>query len=1182
MKKLLFVFLLVTGQWSLVTANAATDFQTAAQLLTAAKNADIARVQELTNAGADINYVDNTGLSLVCTAVMNNDMRAAQILQMYGADASKCDVQIKRYSQKKATPQKTAAGGGIFSGLSSAQGMALAAAGAAVVIGGVVWLAGSFGSDNDNGNGSGGGGSRQCQQAGAECACGNGTIGVCGTDGRCGQCGSGGGNGEIAFGIPYGPLLPNAASEAANYITNLDGWNPDNVSGDEPGDPATNTLRSNDFAAMSQNGNINYLLIMRGYSPLARGYLGQNTFRNAARAPEEILNDTSGGKPIGVALITENGVDASGSAGHGNITYADSAAVNANTFTVDKYLNYQKNGDTWSENTDFDLSGHGTVYNSDSTETDLAKIVGGWEAGGRDASVGDLYGFIPNGQLAIYRTGGGFVLGGEIGSVDIAGNSITVDGTTYNDLSVDTDTGTFAYNGGAVTGVISGNIWTIDGGASYEVFDDNSLYELTPSAYKNWTAMKLARPTGVSVIANTALVPTMRSLDTLTVAGMRALGGSDKDVFAQQINRYYGNGTGDTSQGTDALSLLNAVGTDSPIIVMSAGEFLFGTTPGANVDIQEATFENYAPMLFPNLEHMFMTVVAVAPQGGTGAISSISGYTGTEGKLSLGYTYVDTDVVAASRICGRTAGMGAGGIDPWCFAAAGNTGAAATAAAAGAFGALKGAFNYMSNAQLFALMALTADGYMLGTNPTTGLGWANEQDLVTYLQERYSLPAEYQNRVTDGEDYLDVFAQVFGYGLINLERATTPGKNIYYYNGNDIVSDSGDAYWRAASRSRFGLSGAFGSRRDVIKFSLYDILQSADGETSLPRVWENKFDLSAGSHGLYMGDVLGEFAVSRRSSVAGRQGFQFNMKTSDRAYADYMGGLDNMRFGYNTDAFSFGAEYQSHLTDGAARFDGLANPILSLASNAVGADAKYKSGKWQFGGRAFSGAITDAALLENDPVVSSQYMPLKLGDISGAETNVAWADEKFSFTASVGTVAESDTVLGAVTDGLLDLGGGNTTYVDAVAKYNFGADASVTLRGTLAHTTSDATGEFIMGLTDITSNAFSAGIDIGGFSFAAAMPLGVTRGHMQYAGADYEVVTDADGNFNLDITNMGVRDLDLTPAAREVRFSGAYRHKLGEFTDGALGFIYRINPDHTDEFGNEGILMMKVSHRLGI
>ena len=71
-------------------AHAATqnEFMVAAQLLAAARNADIQQVQALVNNGADINYVDATGLSLVCTALMNNDTRAAQNVQMYGADAS--------------------------------------------------------------------------------------------------------------------------------------------------------------------------------------------------------------------------------------------------------------------------------------------------------------------------------------------------------------------------------------------------------------------------------------------------------------------------------------------------------------------------------------------------------------------------------------------------------------------------------------------------------------------------------------------------------------------------------------------------------------------------------------------------------------------------------------------------------------------------------------------------------------------------------------------------------------------------------------------------------------------------------------------------------------------------------------------------------------------------------------
>ena len=123
-----------------------SDFQSAAQLLSAARRGDIQTVQYLINSGVDINYTDSTGLSLVCTAVMNNDKRAIQILQMYGADASNCDNQIKQYRRRK----NVAANGeeyDFFSGLSSSHIVVLSALGVAGVIGGIALLTDAFDSD---------------------------------------------------------------------------------------------------------------------------------------------------------------------------------------------------------------------------------------------------------------------------------------------------------------------------------------------------------------------------------------------------------------------------------------------------------------------------------------------------------------------------------------------------------------------------------------------------------------------------------------------------------------------------------------------------------------------------------------------------------------------------------------------------------------------------------------------------------------------------------------------------------------------------------------------------------------------------------------------------------------------------------------------------------------------------
>ncbi len=510
----------------------------------------------------------------------------------------------------------------------------------------------------------------------------------------------------------------------------------------------------------------------------------------------------------------------------------------------------------------------------------------------------------------------------------------------------------------------------------------------------------------------------------------------------------------------------------------------------------------------------------------------------------------------------------------------------AVASAAGAVTAVKSAFdNKISNKQVFQLLALTADGPFLATDDSGDP--MSQAALIPYLQDRYVLPDAQQARVDAGEDYLEVFKEVFGYGVMNLERATKPGTSVFYYNGTNIVSADGkNAYWRAAmDNTMFRASSVLNVRGATISAPFYDVLESADGSMSLPRVWENEFALGADdSRALYMGDVLGEFKTRRADDNVVRVGnLGFSMAMSEKAYIDNLNGLDKLALSYNSGNWNLGASFQRNFTDGESRFNGLANPVLGLATNAVVSDVAYRSGRWSFGGRVFNATITDEGLLENDPTISSQYTPARLGLIQGAQSSVAWADNGFKFTVSVGNARESDTLLGAQSDGLLALGAGDTMYVDALARYDFSDKLSLMARATFARTTSDTdTGMFVLGLSDIESNAFAIGVNAGAFEFTVAQPLAITDGALQYAYADYDVVEVADNKFDLVVRDTYVADLGLAPEKREVRFTGTYRHNFGEFTDGAVGFIYRVNPNHTDAFGNESIFMMKMTHRIGI
>ncbi len=1219
---------------------ASSDFMVAAQLLAAAKNADIQQVQALVNNGADINFVDATGLSLVCTALMNNDVRAAQILQMYGADASKCDRQIKQYNSAN-KPRST---GGLFSGLSSTQGMALAAAGAAVVIGGLFLLTDVFDAGNEN------------------------ETAVSGSGNRPGQGDSGGNSGSLAaaFTLPYGPAMVDATAEQS-YGENLNFYSPANPGVDSTGAQIFNSYYEN-FQLMS-NGNDsdykfaqNYLLMMHGYSPLARGYMGMRTLRRGDHTPfasstlqqDFSIGDLtmSGGRPVGVALITANGGNAAAkpagatSAEKNSLddkvslwttVSGDTVVSVANTYLSNLASKYYNNkivpgASTGAELTGmytvedasklstFDLAGFGTVVNNTSaTVVDdlLAKIVAGSDTG---YGVADFFGFMPNGQLAIFRTGAGSVMVAVTGTpatgtynmvgdawavgdtLDLFGRTLTVTAVNGNQIVATATGGTTDYTYNAYIG--TDGLLYIDSNADGAINQAYSMSggvltqtkELTTGDYLNYDALVRAaalyqagdvsdgysarsRP---DVFANASVIAPLHTTSAKGIDDVLAAGATSelrRAQFKNFVNDYY-DVDNDDDVGVSADWFFNDwLGRPySPLVIFSTGAV--ETDSSLSGKTYTATFENAAPLTYSGLEHLFMSVAAVRQSGtGTSGAMTVNGYTPAN-KYELSYWSMDGDYYKA-RACG-VAGTGANGVDPWCFAAAGVTDELAVSAAAGAAGAVKSAFSYLSNQQVFALLALTADGPYLGTD-VNGNAYTKDA-LISYLDSMYKLPNDYQNRVDSGADYLEVFKEVFGYGLINLERATTPTTAIYYYNGTDIVSAGGNAYWRAATNTTFSSSAALNPRVASISAPFYDVLESIDGDMSLPRVWENEFSLGMGAaRGLYMGDVLGDLKTRKEETPRVQIGnLGFSVAVSERAYVDNMGGLDNLQFDYSIGNVDLAAGYQHYFTNGASRFDGMSNPVLGLATNAVTSDVVYNSGAWSFGAHAFSGAITDEELLENDPTIASQYEPARLGLISGAGASIARNGERFGFTTSVGAVRESDTLLGAQTGGLLNLGAGRTTYVDSELRWGVADGVDLTARATFAHTTSDASGEFILGLTDLYSDAFAIGADIGNFSLSVSRPLAVRRGAMQYAYADYDVTEDADGNYDLVVRDAYIADVPLASETRELRINASYRRSLGEFTDGAIGFIYRHNPDNTDEFGDEGIFMLKFHHRLGV
>lgn len=1194
MKFLGIFLLLITG----LSAGAfATNFQDASKLLVAARRGDIQTVQVLINSGVDINYVDSTGLSLVCTAVMNNDTRAIQILQMYGADSSDCDRQIKKYNQRT----KLAANGeeyGFFSGLSSTHVIVLSAIGVAAVLGGVVLLTKAF-DDNDGGHSS------------------SGTNG----DRPNNNNNGGGSNSSTATNKLFAQNLPGGPACSGTSC---------------PSDYSY--FENNDFEYMSQNG-FNYLMVARAYDAFVRGYFGLSTVRNDTTkeifdlSKYPFVQEVGGGKPINVAMVTGSGVNATGSAvddliywfdeskksslitlcasNDGTFSEACQAAVNASVMMSHKYSNYSGVSAGTGEDAAFDLSGSGTVFGLATEEdTKLAKVIAGW----KDNS-GDFYGFIPNGQLTVYKTGNGSawvdttsdtVTGAYTLSDDVLSTITLADGTVLtvssisNGYFVAEDSDSNVYNG-----YIDGNNLYVGLGNNinqlYTMGDENALtltkeLQSNVADYKNYAAIYnvLQLNDAPNVIANLSLPALSVNLGYATVGDAKVAYGENDASFLALIDNYYNlNLTDNTNPSTDANNAFIDLGKyGKQILVNSAGRSILGIGDNASLSPKEATFENFAPAAYDKLQNLFMTVVALSPKDGTGNITEISNYSaagvGTL-ELSTWEDANDSSIIYSSRVCGLTGSGNCGAMNPWCFAAPGATDLEATAAMAGSVALVKSAFNYMTPKEVFLLLALTADGPYLGTDPTTGSSWktkdgsSDTNDLISYLKNMYTLPGNFD---TSNAQYLESFKNAFGYGMINLERATRPGTNVYFYSSDTdtIVSGSKIAYWRNAAASQLHSSSALSLvNRGAIKTSFFDVIESADGTLSLPRVWNMTFVGDAGSkHGLYMGDVLADFNVDSTNQRSNQIGdFTFDMSMSDRAYDDGLHGLDNLRVAFRNEKYDVDAGYQHFLTDGESRFAGRANGVLSLVSDSITTGAKYKFGNFVFGGRAFSGAITDENLLENDPAVSSQFEPARLGLANGAAMEAGYKTDKFKFNLAFGNLHESDTVLGLYSDGILAMRGADTQYIDVVSEYKPFEKVKLTVRGTFANTDVDNFGGVLEDVSSIKSNAFAVGADVGGFSFTAAMPLATVAGRVKYSYADFSVVEN-DGAYEVVMNDAHVESIDLAKQKRELRFSSSYKKSIDESTDAGVGFIYRVNPNNTSAFGNESVFMFKMHHIFGI
>ena len=423
-------------------------------------------------------------------------------------------------------------------------------------------------------------------------------------------------------------------------------------------------------------------------------------------------------------------------------------------------------------------------------------------------------------------------------------------------------------------------------------------------------------------------------------------------------------------------------------------------------------------------------------------------------------------------------------------------------------------------------MALTADGKYYS---------------VADLKNRYSLPADWVLPDMTDEEWKNIFVQTFGYGVVNLERATRPSETLYFYS--TVSLDTG--YWSATpstNRSAINLSPAWGARGSIT-FPMFDNIVSADGTESMPRAFETELSFDSKVHGLELIDLLDEIDLSSDELTENSQ-ITFKLTQNNE--------IKNLEIKSGKFGFSY-RERKENETFKAS------NPILGLAGNLATFNSKFNRFNFEF----FSGNVTDETLLGYDPVLTNDFTPANLGGVYGANlsSNISILDSELSIGA--GFMKEDNTVLGAYSDGLFDMGGGQTVYSNA--EFKFGV---FTANYTIARTHSEPEFGFISNISDLYSDAYSIYANFGSWLFNVSRPLAITNGTLDYVETDFEITSK-----NELVTNPHIETINLAPENRETRFAILYQPKIFEKAKIAFGFIERVNPDNRT--GHEEIFLLK-------
>lgn len=404
-------------------------------------------------------------------------------------------------------------------------------------------------------------------------------------------------------------------------------------------------------------------------------------------------------------------------------------------------------------------------------------------------------------------------------------------------------------------------------------------------------------------------------------------------------------------------------------------------------------------------------------------------------------------------------------------------------------------------------------------------------------------------------------SEIYGHGLLNLDKATSPVGKTSVPLGNSVGSPSVDL-----NSTRFSTSGVFGDSVSGANLS-FAVLDSYNRDFTM-----NLNDINDGENRLRNFEQnLQNFS---NDITQNRQNLNDNLSFAADQVRNYNQGVDQDE---NLRRFSMSANYDKYSVDVNSNV-AMNQSFRMKALNDV-AMATDNSGNNSVLGLVTTGISNNNTynLDKNSSLSFGSFRSEEdFGEVFGAVSEYNYAKDKYNLGLQVGMINEKDSLLGGQMTGAFALNDNTSTWFSSLgSSYNVTDDVQLFGSFNYGVTFAEASAlSLIEDISNIQSTSFSLGVskksvlkDNDKFEFIVSQPLRVVNAS---ATLTLPTTRDIDGNIF-----SSTRNINLSPTGREINFGAFYSLVNGDKSSFSAGAMYVLDPGHNDNIDDDMRFMAK-------